>query len=85
MGSGSTLDIFQVSNSDTAAVNAPVLLILSVPNDTVDMTKTFFGATAGAFTPRLAYSFKMGAPHLRAQPTWPELGCSRISAKPIRS
>jgi hypothetical protein len=60
IGSGSTLDIFQVSNNDTAAVNAPVLLILSVPDDPVDMTKTFFGATAGGVYTSLGVQFYNG-------------------------
>jgi len=48
IGSGGTLDVFQVSNSKSATVNSPVLLILSVPNDTVDKTSTYFGSHNGA-------------------------------------
>lgn len=50
IGPGGTLDIFQESSAP-AAVDAPILLILSVPNDTVNNTGTYFGPTAaGVYT-----------------------------------
>jgi len=50
IGPGGTLDIFQESSAP-AAVDAPILLILSVPNDTVNKTSTYFGpTTAGVYT-----------------------------------
>ena len=51
IGSGGTLDIYQTSNGGAATINAPILLILAVPNDTVNNTASYLGPTSsGAYT-----------------------------------
>jgi hypothetical protein len=56
IGSGGTLDIFQESGAP-AAVDAPVLLILSVPNNTVNNTSTYFGPTSADVYTSLGVKF----------------------------
>jgi len=57
IGSGGTLDIYQTSGGQSATVNAPVLLILAVPNDTVNNTSTYIGSASGGVYTSIGVQF----------------------------